>query len=292
MAVYEHAYKPYAGPLTPEWSRFLIIPRHAYRDVFRSKLFTGFFALCFVCPLVMAILIYLHHNLTAMAIFQVDLRDLAPINAFFFQVYIGIQTGLAFLLTVLIGPPLISRDLANNALPLYLCRPFSRAEYVIGKMSVLMILISAITWVPGALLFLFQSYLEGAGWFANNFWIAVAVFVDSWTWIALLALLSVTISAWVKWRLAASAAMFGLFMISNAIGMTVNNVLRTKWGSIFNLTVIMKTIEDGLFRNPNSMSLPTWMVLATSAAWIALALFCAFCLFLLTRKVRAYEVVS
>jgi len=31
MAVYEHTYKPYAGPLTPEWSRFLIIPRHAYR---------------------------------------------------------------------------------------------------------------------------------------------------------------------------------------------------------------------------------------------------------------------
>ena len=25
MAVYEHIYKPYAGPLTPEWSRFLII---------------------------------------------------------------------------------------------------------------------------------------------------------------------------------------------------------------------------------------------------------------------------
>src|SRR6185436_8546098 len=292
MAVYEHTYKPYAGPLTPEWSRFLILPRHAYRDVFKSKLFTGFFALCFVCPLIMAILVYLKHNTAALAIFNLKPGDTAAINAGFFHFYISFQCGLGFLLTVLIGPVLISRDLANNALPLYLCRPFSRAEYVIGKMSVLMILISAITWVPGALLFLFQSYLEGAGWFANNFWIAVAVFVESWTWIALLALLSVTISAWVKWRLAASAALFGLFIISNAIGITVNNVLRTKWGSLFNLTVIMKTIEDGLFRNTNSMSLPTWMVLATPAAWIALALFGAFCLFLLTRKVRAYEVVS
>jgi ABC-2 type transport system permease protein len=132
MAVYEHTYKPYAGPLTTEWSRFLVIPRHAYRDVYRSKLFIAFFALCFVCPLIMAILIYLHHNLTAMAVFQINLRDLAPINAFFFRVFMGIQTSLAFLLTVLIGPPLISRDLANNALPLYLCRPFSRAEYVFG----------------------------------------------------------------------------------------------------------------------------------------------------------------
>src|SRR4029078_3127657 len=101
--------------------------------------------------------------------------------------------------------------LANNALPLYLCRPFSRSEYVIGKRPVLMFLISAITWIPGALLFLFQSYLEGAGWFANNFWIAGAVFVDSWTWIALLALWSVAISAWVKWGLLRSGGLFCIF---------------------------------------------------------------------------------
>jgi ABC-2 type transport system permease protein len=291
MAVYEHAYKPYAGPLTPEWSRFLIIPRHAYRDVFASKLFTGFFALCFVCPLVMAILIYLHHNLTAMASLSINLRDLVPINGFFFQVLIGVQTFLAFVLTVLMGPPLMSRDLANNALPLYLCRPFSRAEYVIGKMSVLVILISAITWVPGELLFLFQSSLEGAGWFAKNLWIAGGIFVISWAWTILLALLSVTISAWVKWRLAASAGMVGVYMISSAIGLMVDGVLQTRWGGIFSLSIVMKTIEDSLFREANSAGLPSWMVLPTPAAWFMFALFLALCLFLLTRKVRAYEVV-
>ncbi|HWN99887.1 MAG TPA: hypothetical protein VNS63_11525 [Blastocatellia bacterium] len=291
MAVYEHIYKPYAGPLTPDWSRFLIIPRYAYRDVFKSKLFTGFFALCFVCPLVMAILVYLRHNVAALAIFNMDPRNLAPINAFFFQFFTAFQTGLGFLLTVLIGPVLISRDLANNGLPLYLCRPFSRAEYVIGKMSVLMILISAITWVPGLLLFAFEAYLDGGQWLASNYWIAGSIFVMSWVWIVLLALLSVTMSAWVKWRMAASAGLFGLFIISNVMGLTINGVLRTRWGSLINLTVIMKTIENSLFRASGFMDLPEWFVLPTSAAWIMLALFCAFCLFLLTRKVRAYEVV-
>jgi len=294
MSVYEHSYKPYAGPLTPEWSRFLIIPRHAYRDVFASKLFTGFFALCFICPLVMAILIYLHHNLSAMAFFgvsQIDLQRVLPINGGFFYWLVWVQAILAFVLTVLVGPPLISRDLANNALPLYLCRPLSRAEYVIGKMSVLVILISAITWLPGELLFLFQSYLEGAGWAAENLWIAGAIFVVSWVWILLLALLSVTISAWVKWRLAGSAAFFGLYVISNAIGFMIDGVLQTRWGGLFSWNIIMSTIGDSLFRVPNSSGLPRWMVLPVPAAWCMLGMFLTLCLFLLTRKVRAYEVV-
>ena len=76
MAVLERSYKPYAGVLSPEWSRFLIIPRHAYRDVFRSKIFTGFFVVSFVWPLVCAILIYLHYNTTAMTIIKLQVRDL------------------------------------------------------------------------------------------------------------------------------------------------------------------------------------------------------------------------
>ena len=56
MAVLERGYKRYRGTMSPEWSRFLIIPRHAFRDVFRSKIFTGIFVLSFVFPLLWAIL--------------------------------------------------------------------------------------------------------------------------------------------------------------------------------------------------------------------------------------------
>jgi ABC-2 type transport system permease protein len=291
MAVYEHNYKPYEGSLTPEWSRFLIIPRHAYRDVFQSKIFTGFFALCFVCPLVMSILIYLQHNATAMAIFRVNVADLVPINGSFFSVYLFTQSSMALLLTVIIGPVLISRDLTNNALPLYLCRPFTRTEYLIGKISVLAILISLITWVPGLLMFLFAAYLKGFAWFASNLWIAVALFVMSWVIIIEDSLLAMTISAWVKWRMAASAGLFGIYFISSAVGMTINGLFRTSWGGFFSLWMVLRTIQDGLFRDPNSMDFPRFMVLPVGAAWTSLALLYAFCLLLLSRKVKAYEVI-
>ena len=82
MAVYEQTYKRYAGRLTPEWSRFLIIPRHALRGVFNSKLFTAFFVVCFLPLLVEAVLIYLHHNVTALAIMNLNVREVGADRRF------------------------------------------------------------------------------------------------------------------------------------------------------------------------------------------------------------------
>jgi len=304
MAVFEHTYKPYLGKLTPEWSRFLIIPRHAFRDVFKSKLFTAFFVICFAPLLIEAILIYLHHNVNALAILKVNVRELIPIDAFFFQTFVNLQASLAFFVTLLVGPPLVARDLRNNALPLYLCRPFSRTEYVLGKMSVLLILLSAITWVPQLLLFLFQSYLEGASWFVSNLWLASAIFIGSVVWILLLALLSQAVSALVKWRVIASAALLGVFFIPSVFGEVINNLFLTRWGNIISLGALMKNVTAGLFGTFVQASghftewdgrvgheiivnePPLW------ASWFALFVICAICLALLSRKVKAYEVVT
>lgn len=305
MAVLERSYKRFEGTLSPEWSRFLIIPRHAYRDVFRTKLFTAFFALSFIWPLVCAILIYLHHNVEALAILQINVRELLPIDASFFQVYVVVQGTIGFFVAMLVGPQQVSRDLANNALPLYLCRPFSRSEYVVGKMSIIIILLSTITWVPGLILFLLQSYLGGWTWFSENLWIASAIFIGSLVWILLLALMTQAISAWVKWRMAARAALLGLFFIPTVFAAVINEIFQTRWGHLFDLralignvwaglfgTFVREVAEDRQFRNNQIVVTafrtepPLW------ASWLILFLICAFCLWLLSRKVRAYEVVK
>ena len=305
MAVFEQTYKPYEGPLTPEWSRFLIIPRHAYRHVFRSKLFTAFFALSFIFPLLCAIVIYLRHNVNALAIMKLNVADVLAIDASFFQFFVVFQGMTGLFLAMLVGPQQVSRDLTNNALPLYLCRPFSRAEYVVGKMSIVIILLSAITWAPGLLLFLFQSYLEGWSWFSQNISIASALFLGSLVWILLLALISQTISAWVKWRVAARAALIGVFFIPTIFANIVNQLFETRWGDIFSLYTLIANVWAGLFgtfvrqssqvqefRNGRIISQvvisepPLWV------SWFVLFLICTFCLWLLSRKVKAYEVVK
>ncbi|HXQ71565.1 MAG TPA: hypothetical protein VN844_13810 [Pyrinomonadaceae bacterium] len=305
MAVYEQTYKRYAGPLTPDWKRFLIIPRHAYRAVFSSKLFVAFFVICFLPLLVEAILIYLHHNFSAIASMKINVRELVPIDAFFFQTFISIQGVFAFFVALLVGPPLVSRDLRNNALPLYLCRPFSRTEYVMGKMSVILILLSLITWVPQLLLFLFQSYLEGFAWFKANVWMINAIVLGGLVWALLLALLTQTISALVKWRVVASGILLGIFFIPSVFGAFVNEVFRTRWGNIISLGALIKNVTAGLFGTferasdvvtirdfqgdiVNQVQLlepPLW------ASWMVLFVICAICLALLSWKVKAYEVV-
>lgn len=304
MAVYEQTYKRYEGALTPEWNRFLIIPRHAYRAVFSSKIFTAFFLICFLPLLVEAILIYLHHNFGAIAAMKINVRELVPIDAFFFQTFINIQGGFAFFVALLVGPPLVSRDLRNNALPLYLCRPFSRTEYVLGKMSVILILISVITWVPQLLLFLFQSYLEGFTWFKSNLWMFNAIVISGVVWALLLALLTQTISALVKWRVIASGVLLGIFFIPTVFGAFVNEVFRTRWGNIVSLGALIRNVTAGLFgtfervwdvtqfrdfdgtlTEIQLVEPPLW------ASWFVLFVICAICLALLSWKVKAYEVV-
>lgn len=303
MAVYEHTYKQYLGKLTPEWSRFLVIPRHAFRDVFKSKIFTTFFIVCFIPLLIEAILIYLHHNVNALAILKVNVAELIPIDASFFQTFVNLQASFAFFVALLVGPPLVARDLRNNALPLYLCRPFSRAEYVLGKMSVLLILLSAITWVPQLLLFLFQSYLEGASWFVENLTLASAIVISNVVWILLLALLTQAISALVKWRVVASAGLIGIFFIPSVFGEVVNGLFQTRWGHLISLGASMRNVTAGLFGTFVQASAhmtsfnrgvgreiilyepPLW------ASWFLLFVACAICLALLSWKVKAYEVV-
>jgi ABC-2 type transport system permease protein len=305
MAVFENSYRRYEGTLTPEWSRFLVLPRYALRDVFGSKLFTAVFCLCFIYPLVAAILIYLHHNANAIALMQINVRELLPIDASFFQFYVEVQSWLAFVLAVLVGPVLVSRDLANNGLPLYLCRPFSRAEYVLGKMMVLVVLLSLVTWVPGLLLFLLQAYLEGARWIVSNLWMAGAIFVGSMVWIVLLSLLSLALSAWVRWRVVASGALLGLFFVPSGFGEIVNGLFITRMGNLISPAALMRNIRRGLFghftRDVGSYAVdPAWgrpfleVTLREPplwACWLVVALICLFCLLLLARKVRAYEVV-
>ncbi len=294
MAVHDRNFGIYQGQRTPTWSRFLIVPRYAYQEVFQSRIFVAFLALCGVVPFAGLLIIYLHHNLSALNFLNLPLdrlREVLPINAGFFRKGLELQGGLCFLLALVVGPALISPDLRNNGLPLYLSRPFSRAEYVLGKGAVLAILMSAITWVPGLLLFLFQSYLEGAGWMGNNLQIAFAIFVGSWIWIAVLSLLSLAVSAWVKWKPVARISLLILYYVPWGFAQVLNVTQHTWWGFLMTLWPTITTVWTNLFGLPIEEADYGGNPMPVLAAWFALTAIFLISLGLLSRRIRAYEVV-
>jgi ABC-2 type transport system permease protein len=287
MAVYKRTYKGYTGELTPAWSRFLILPRYSYSRLFHSKFLIMFLVACFFYPIGCAGFIYLSHNLSFLKTFNVQAGRLLEINANFFLYYCSFQGAMAFLLTTLVGPSLVSPDLANNALPLYFSRPFSRIEYVAGKMSVLLMLLSTITWIPGLILYAIQASQAGWEWTRANLWIAGSIFIGLVIWITVLSLIALALSAWVKWKIAAGGLILGVFFAGAGFAAAINAVMRTHLGALIDLRQIIYVIWMELFRIPAAD-----LGITVFDAWVALLVACAICGWLLFRRVRAFEVVK
>jgi len=285
MAVHKRSYHAYAGRLTPPWSRFLIVSRYAFQKALSSKLLIVVFALSFFYPLGCALALYMNHNERLLAMFNTS--SFFAVDARFFFHFQSVQGLMAFILTALVGPSLVSPDLANHALPLYFCRPFSRAEYVLGKLFVLISLLSLVTWIPGELLFVIQSSLAGASWMWTNLWMAGSIVLGSAIEILVFSLLAVALSAWIKRKLAAGAALLGVFFFGAGFGQAINAVLRTRNGSLIDLANLIAGVESQLFRQYTLRPIG----IPTDWAWLVLLAISAFCLLLLEKKVRAYEVV-
>jgi ABC-2 type transport system permease protein len=286
MAVYKRTYTGYAGEFTPEWSRFLILPRASYSKLGQLKLLMVLRMAAWFWPVGSAIFVYLANNLSVLTDLGIPAGSFLKVNTDFFLTFCWVQGIFAYLLTSLIGPGLVSPDLTNNALPLYFARPFSRTEYVLGKMSILAIPLSTITWVPGLLLFILQASLAGWDWTVDNIGIAAALFVGLMLWVLLLSLIALAVSAFVKWRIAAGALLLGIFVAGAGFGTAINNIVRTDYGSLINLPLVMYTIWRQLFGVAQDTDVSPF------AAWMAVAVVLGGCLFLLWRKIRAFEVVK
>ncbi|HET9181559.1 MAG TPA: ABC transporter permease subunit [Candidatus Angelobacter sp.] len=290
MAVYKRSYKAYSGPLTPTWSRFTVLTRYGLARLFDSRMFTAYTVFCFLPFLVGLGSIYFVHSTAAQMLLGLKFgRELAINNQFFLGV-LWSESWLGFVLVAWAAPGMISKDFANHSIQLYLSRPLSRAEYLVGKVSVLAALLSCTTWIPALILFGVQAEMQGNGWGWDNLWIAGAIVVAGLLWIALMSLLSMGLAVWVKWRIAATALFFGVLFFMAGFGFAVNQVLRTRWGWLLNVPQMIFIVWRSLFRMPLSLAelhhdaVPLW------SAWASLLAICAFSLWLLNRRLRAREV--
>jgi ABC-2 type transport system permease protein len=283
MAVYKRNYKRFHGDLTDQWGRFTVLPRYAIQTVFESKALTSYFTLCLIPHFIAMVLIYLHHNLGALKSLDLTVLQHVEINGNFFLSLFEVETYMSFLLVTFIGPGLIAPDLANNALPLYLSRPFSKTEYTLGKLSVLLAVTSLITWIPGLLLIGIQTDEAGLSWLRDNVRLPIGIFVGSCLWILTVSLVALALSAWIKMRPGAIFALVGIFFIAASFGNLANVMLNLNppIGLLIDLNATMRALWRWLLLGENSYAVfvprdrfdhPNQL-----SAWLALVSLLTFC---------------
>lgn len=292
MAVYKRRYNPYSGTLTPQWSRFFVLTRYAFAELFKSRFFVILLILSLVPILFFAGYIFVANNKTVQLLMQTRSAGLFSVENEYFIVIMIAQTQAAFLLNCWVGPVLIAGDLTNGALPLFLSRPFSRVDYVLGKLAVLGLLLSAVTWIPGLLLFSLQAGLARNGWIWSHIWMVVPIIFCSAIWILMLSLISLAVSASVKLRIVATGVIFISFFIPAGLGEMYNSIMGTYWGRLLNFTEMFRLILAKGFRERTGFLGPlSENEIPVPAAWGVLILVCLLSLVILNARLKAREVV-
>ncbi len=266
----------------------LVLAHYALAEAWSSKITVGLLVLCVLPFILFLVGIYLANNpLARMLIFKGAPAIL--VDAGYFLKILQVQSWLALVLCAWVAPRLISFDLADNALPILLSHPISRPTYVFGKFIALFGILSAVTWVPALILFGYEGYSSPQPWFSAHLSLAAGLLTGSLVWIVFLSILGLALSAWVKWRVVATGLIFASIFVSAAVGSMMKVVLRTRWGMLLNLPVMMTSLWQRLLGLPvlelRGESLPLAPIL------LALTLACVCFLVMLNARIRARGVV-
>lgn len=286
MAVYRRGYRRYRGPLTGRWTRFMVLPRNAWRRLYQQRLVLLLTMLAFVWPVLCAGFVYLTNHAELLQGLDREFRQFIQVDGRFFSVFMYVQAGFAVFLAALAGPGLIAPDLANNALPLYFSRPLTRWSYAVARLTVLVGMLSVVTWIPGLLLFALQAGLAGGWWLWANWTLGAGVVAGFLLWLLILGLVAMASSAYVKWKFVAAGVSLAFFFVLSGVATMIDNVFRVNWGHLIDPAWTVNQVWCALL-GVDPLDGP-----GAAASLSAIAVMVVLLVLVIERKLRPVEVVS
>jgi ABC-2 type transport system permease protein len=285
MAVYKRGYQRYEGPTVSNWTRFLVLPRFAWRRMFQQRLVLLLMVVAMIWPLLCGIFIYITNHADLLKGVGKQLQGFLEINGNFFLVFMSVQAIFALFLAALTGPGLIAPDLTNNALPLYFSRPLRRSDYAVARLATLFGLLSLVTLIPGLVLFGIQVGMAGTGWLRSNWNLGLGMTAGFILWGLLVSLVAMASSAYTKMKAVSGGLVLGFFFIMGGLSGMVNGIFRVTWGNAL---------------SPRWASYRIWCALlgvqqegpgVAPCVWVLL-FFMLVLAFVIERKLRPIEVIS
>jgi ABC-type transport system involved in multi-copper enzyme maturation permease subunit len=280
MPIYDQGYRRYVARSPLHRARFWPITREALTMILARRAFLGLMLGALLPFAFRVVEIYIVTRYPEMG-------RLLPAGGRLFGDFLNGQILLMVLLTVFGASGLIANDLRTGAILVYLSRPLTQRDYIVGKLGVPLALNLAVTLVPGLLLYLCALLLAPQQYLAWSLaWIPPAIVAHALAASLVLSLLTLAISSLSKSARVAGvgfvAVFFGLEVMRTVLqaGFGRNEaVLISLWGGLKALGVAFFGVED------YQLSVAwVWPLLVLTLASLA-------CLAVLRARVRAVEIV-
>ena len=279
MPIHDQSYRHYTGVRESPGTAWLVIAATGIRAALSKKLFQWVMLAAWGQFIVRAVIFYLSVNFP-------NLEILAP-SVETFRQFFDMQGIFVFFVTVYVGSGLIANDRRSNALQIYLSKPLTRAEYVAGKLGILLCFLLLVTLLPAMALLVVQMMFSASLTFMReNLFLIPAITLYALVEVLLaaitmLALSSLSSSARFTAMLYAGAVLFTDALFTTLRGITGNSALA--WLSF---RANLGQIGDAIFRIEPRFDSPCLLSVVVVAALIGLSVL------ILERRVRGVEVVT
>jgi ABC-2 type transport system permease protein len=279
MPIHDQGYRRYGGVRAAHGRSWLVIAKAGVRTLLGKRAFIGLLLTAWLPFFVRAVQIYAAANLPQAAFLAPDAR--------MFRQFLEQQEAFLFFITVYAGAGLIANDRRANALQIYLSKPLTRAEYVFGKLAVLMTFLLVVSWVPAVVLLIVQIMFSGSfRFFLDNLFLFPAI-----TLFAFIQVLAISLAMLALSSLSNSSRYVGilyavLIFFSQAIYGVVYAVTRNSSLSWISIGYDLNQLGDAIFRLPLRYSTPL------PVAVLAVAVVIAVSAVVLERRVKGIEVVA
>jgi ABC-2 type transport system permease protein len=280
LPIYEQSYRRYQAREPLKGIRFWPIAREALSRLLAKR--------AFLILLLVSWVPFLFRVGQVLAVTQFpQLKLMLPVDARLFGEFLNQQVGFTLLLSVFGGAGLIANDLRTGAILVYLSRPLTRRDYVLGKLTVLLALNLSATLVPGLLLYVAALGLAPAQFATLELiWVAPAILAQSLLVSLGAGLLALAVSAASRSARVAGLTFVLLWVGLGVVGPILGDVLNAPLAALVSLQEDMRLVGSALF------GLEVRDAAHWSLAALALAAVAAGCLLILRARVRAVEVVA
>jgi hypothetical protein len=281
VPVYEQTYRHYEAREALRQTRFWPITREALRLVLSRR--------AFVVLLMGAWLPFAGFSIYLYVLTQTQLGPMAqvlPVGGPLYLRFYAWQMPIAFVLTTFAASGLVANDRRTGALVVYLSRPLTRRDYVVGKLAVPLLLTLFVTAVPALLLYLVGLALVPSLLLTRaHAWLAPSVGVQGLLVSMTISLVALAVSALSKSARAAGLAFFGLLMMLDVVQGVLQEIYDKPYFALLSPQANLRLLGEAMLGGPAPALpwyLPALVLAATGAA----------CLLVLRRQVRAVEIVT